>query len=88
MTALPHLELADSHSPFDEAVITINGHEEETITIECDGALELADLLIRLVNGQRDAAAVLADAASRLAGEANHQPVTAETAADIARRSL
>jgi hypothetical protein len=51
MTPLPHLELSDHHrSPFDEAVILIGGREEDTITIECEGALELADQLIRLVN--------------------------------------
>ncbi len=34
MTTLPRLELSDVHrSPFDEAVIIIDGREEETITI-------------------------------------------------------
>ncbi len=47
---LPRFELGDHHSPFDEAVIVIDGREEETIRIECEGALELADKLIRYVN--------------------------------------
>jgi hypothetical protein len=50
MTSLPHLELGDVASPFDEAVILINGHEEETITIECAGAIELAERLAAIVN--------------------------------------
>jgi hypothetical protein len=51
MTALPQLELSDHHrSPFDEAVLIIGGKEEHTITIECEGALDLADRLIRYVN--------------------------------------
>jgi hypothetical protein len=54
LTALPRLELADHPSPFDEAVITIDGHEEETITIECPGARELAQRIVELVNGLRD----------------------------------
>lgn len=52
---LPRLELSDHHrSPFDEAVIIIDGRKEETITIECPDALDLADLLIRLVNSQAE----------------------------------
>lgn len=65
MTALPRLELADPDNlssfrmdgkvcHFDEAVITIGGVEEHTIVIECEGALELADRLIRYVNAQED----------------------------------
>lgn len=61
MIALPRLEFGDADPRFDEAVILINGHEEETIRIECEGALELADRLIRLVNGARKAAAPPAD---------------------------
>ena len=48
--ALPKLEIGDVSSQFDEAVIWINGHEEETIRIECEGAGDLADKLIRYVN--------------------------------------
>ena len=48
--ALPRLELADLQPPFDEAVLTIDGHEEETITIACPSALDMADRLIRYVN--------------------------------------
>jgi hypothetical protein len=48
--ALPQLELGEASSPFDEAVIIIDGHEEETIRIECADAAELADRLIRYVN--------------------------------------
>lgn len=46
----PVLELADARSPFDEAVIVIGGREEETITIECPGAADLAERLVLLVN--------------------------------------
>ncbi len=48
--SLPLLTLGEHASPFDEAVITIDGHEEETIRIECEHALDLADRLIRYVN--------------------------------------
>ena len=50
---LPRLELGDADSPFDEAVILIDGHEEESIRIECEGALDLADRLIRYVNAHQ-----------------------------------
>lgn len=56
MPELPRLELADHESPFDEAVIVIDGREEETITIECVGARELASAIVRLVNAHRAAA--------------------------------
>lgn len=55
MITFPRLELADHDSPFDEAVILIDGHEEETITIECEGARELADKLVAFVNAYRNA---------------------------------
>jgi hypothetical protein len=51
--ALPRLELSDHVSPFDEAVLIIDGHEEETITIECPGSRELAEKLVQLVNDDR-----------------------------------
>lgn len=54
MTALPRLELAETNSPFDEAVILIDGREEETITIECTGARELAEKIVHLVNSVRE----------------------------------
>jgi hypothetical protein len=47
---LPRFELGVTDSPFDEAVILIDGHEEEAITIECPGAAELAERLARYVN--------------------------------------
>lgn len=50
MTSLPRLELAELDSPFDEALILVSGHEEETIRLECTGARELAEDLVRLVN--------------------------------------
>lgn len=51
--ALPPVELSDHHStPFDEVVLIIGGREEETITISCEGSLEIADELIRWVNNQ------------------------------------
>ncbi len=49
-TEFPYLELGPAHPDFDEAVIFINGREEETITIECDGAREFAERLVWLVN--------------------------------------
>lgn len=55
MKPLPHLDLAPADPDFDEAVITINGHEEETITIECENARELAARLVELVNSLRPA---------------------------------
>ena len=54
MIALPRLDIAETTSPFDEAVITIDGHEEATITIECAGAAELAERLVRFVNHHRE----------------------------------
>lgn len=50
---LPHLELADHVSDFDETVLIIDGHEEETITIECPNSRELAERLVQLVNEVR-----------------------------------
>lgn len=47
---LPRLELADADSSFDEAVITINGREEETIIVACNGSRELAEKLVRYIN--------------------------------------
>ncbi len=51
--ALPRLDIVETMSPFDEAVITIDGHEEDTITIECEGARELAEKIVHLVNSVR-----------------------------------
>jgi hypothetical protein len=50
VNGFPYLELADEVPNFDEAVILVNGHEEETITIECVGAREFAERLVWLVN--------------------------------------
>jgi hypothetical protein len=55
MIALPLLVLAPNDSDFDEAVILVDGREEETITLECTGARELAASLVRLVNAYREA---------------------------------
>lgn len=63
---LPKLELGEPCSPFDEAVILINGHEEETIRIECAGALDLADRLIRYVNAHDQVVKALTAAAHAL----------------------
>jgi hypothetical protein len=52
--ALPRLDIAETMSPFDEAIIMIDGREEETITIECEGAAELAEKLVRFVNHHRE----------------------------------
>jgi len=66
MMILPHLELGDACSPFDEAVILINGREEDTIRIECNGAAELADRLIAYVNAQEQVIKALTAAAHAL----------------------
>ena len=67
MTSLPRLELSDHHrSPFDEAVIIIDGREEHTITMECEGALDLAHRLIRYVNAYQDVVTALTAAANAL----------------------
>jgi hypothetical protein len=50
----PVLAIADTGSPFDEAVIVIDGHEEETIVIECAGALDLAERLVAFVNARAE----------------------------------
>lgn len=47
---LPRLEIGEHSSPFDEAVILIDGREEETITIECPDAMRLAQEPVRFVN--------------------------------------
>ena len=52
--ALPRLEIDPTPSDFDEAVILIDGHEEETITIECTGAGELAARLVTIANGHAE----------------------------------
>lgn len=54
MITLPRLDISDRRSPFDEAVLTIDGHEEETIVIECAGAIEIAERLARFVNHHRE----------------------------------
>jgi|SRR5579859_5887795 len=75
MITLPRLQLADREDYFaidgclelvDEAVIVIDGHEEETITIECPNALELAERLVRLVNHHREIIGALQAAANVL----------------------
>lgn len=67
MNLLPRLELSDVHrSPFDEAVIIIGDREEETITIECENALDLADVLVRLANNHAAIVAALEAAAHAL----------------------
>ena len=63
---LPQLEIGDVSSQFDEAVIWINGHEEETITIECERAGDLADRLIRYVNAYDQVVKTLTAAAHAL----------------------
>ena len=63
---LPQLEIGDVSSQFDEAVIWINGHEEETITIECAGAGEFADRLVRYVNAHFELVMALTQASEVL----------------------
>jgi len=52
LPTLPRLEIGENTSPFDEAVIVIDGREEETIRVECPGAAELAEQLVLLVNNR------------------------------------
>ncbi len=66
LPALPTLEIGDVSSEFDEAVIWIDGHEEETIWIECERAGDLADRLIRYVNAHAQVIATLEAAAHAL----------------------
>jgi hypothetical protein len=75
----PYLELGPADPDFDEAVILVNGNEEETITIECIGARELAERLVWLVNnfhkiltvtpGERGVRSALGDALRAQAGD-------------------
>lgn len=53
MSDLPLLVLALDESPFDEAVILVNGHEEETITVQCTASRELAAVIVELFNAYR-----------------------------------
>lgn len=66
MIVLPRLELAEPDSPFDEALILVNGLEEETIRLECTGARGLACELVRLVNHREAIVAALTAAAHAL----------------------
>ena len=80
MMALPHLELSDHHrSPFDEAVLIVGRREENTITIACDGSLDVADELIRWCNNQERVLTALTAAEMALAaveqGSATGQPI-------------
>lgn len=85
MTPLPRLELADRRSPFDEAVITIGGREEDTITIELQkgNPLHLADQLIRYVNAQQDVIQALQAAAELLSVHGN--PAHARRCAELSK---
>jgi hypothetical protein len=65
-TALPQLELADVVSGLDEAVITIDGREEDQIIISCEGSLELADRLVRYVNAHFEVVMALTQASEVL----------------------
>lgn len=53
MINLPHLELGPADPDFDEAVITIGGREEDTITVACEGAGAIAQQIVLLVNAYR-----------------------------------
>lgn len=50
LAPLPQLELGEADSQFDEALIVIDGHEEETIRVECPGAAALAARIVAIVN--------------------------------------
>lgn len=63
---LPRFELADPRSPFDEATLVIDGHEEEIITVECPDAEALAARLVQLVNNHAAVAEALTAAVHAL----------------------
>ena len=65
--SLPRLELADHGSPFDEALILVEGREEETIRIECDGSGALAARLVAYVNAHAEVMRTLMIASEVLA---------------------
>lgn len=88
MTAFPtlprlELDISDMDSPFDEAVLLINGHEEETIRIECNGSDELAERLMRYVNAHAQVVEALTAAAHALRSY-EHGNASTELARDIA----
>lgn len=90
---LPRLELdverlADA--TFDEAVILIDGHEEETITIECTGAGELAARLVTIANSHGETAKALAAAMHALRSYqfCNASPELAKSTADHCEQIL
>lgn len=56
---LPRLELAELDTPFDEALILIEGREEETIRLDCTGAAAIAAHLVLIVNQHRATAEAL-----------------------------
>lgn len=64
--ALLNLEIGEVNKMFDEAIILIDGHEEETIRIECEHAGDIADQLIRLVNNREQILKTLTAAAHAL----------------------
>lgn len=84
---LPRLELDVQflrETEFDEAVIVIDDHEEETITIECTGAGDLAARLVAIVNGHADLASALTAATHALRSYqyCNASPELAKSTAD------
>lgn len=50
--AFPRLALARIDSPFHEAVIEIEGHEEKTIRVDGPGVERFAARLVAVANGQ------------------------------------
>lgn len=93
MNHLPRLELdverlADA--AFDEAVILIEGHEEETITVECTNAGELAARLVAIVNGHGDLSNALTAAMHALRSYqfCNASPELARSTADRCEQIL
>jgi hypothetical protein len=84
MTTLPRLELVDLGSPFDEAVLLVDGHEEETIHIDCPGALQLAARLVAVVNAHNETMEALTGAihALRSYQYGNASPELARSIAD------
>jgi hypothetical protein len=88
--ALPRLELDPTPSDFDEAVILIDGHEEETIRFECTGAAELAARLAAIANGHAETTKALTAAMHALRSYqfSNASPELAESTADYCEQIL
>lgn len=80
-----HLQLGEHSSPFDETVLTINGREEETVSIEAEGSRAIAEEIAWLVNHRSEIIDALVGAANalRLVEKGKPQPVTGPLIAEL-----